>query len=116
MAQNLKSTCYNLTHLTPLGEFAMSETFWIILIICVTVAIVALRGTLRHLIFKATKDGVNAAIDSDTGAKVKISGVVQMKKSKMQVEHDDAEITGIILHDSTLDVKSPTHQPKKSKK
>ena len=94
----------------------MSEAFWIILAICLTVIAVALRGTLRHLIFKATKDGVNAAIDSDTGAKVKISGVVQMKKSKMQVEHDDAEITGIILHDSTLDVKSPTHQPKKSKK
>ena len=94
----------------------MSEAFWIILAICLTVIAVALRGTLRHLIFKATKEGVNAAIDSDTGAKVKISGVVQMKKSKMQVEHDDAEITGIILHDSTLDVKSPTHQPKKSKK
>lgn len=94
----------------------MSETFWIILVLCLTVIVVALRGTLRHLIFKATKDGVNAAIDADTGAKVKITGVYQSNKSKMLVEHDDTEITGVVQRDgSKMDVKSPA-QPKKSKK
>jgi len=94
----------------------MSETFWIILAICLTVIVVALRGTLKHLIFKATKKGMNATIDADTGAKVKITGVYQSNKSKMQVEHDDAEITGVVQRDgSRMDVKLPA-QPKKSKK
>jgi len=93
----------------------MSETFWIILIICITVIVVALRGTLKHLIFKVTKKSVNATIDADTGAKVKITGVVQMKKSKMQVEHDDAEITGVIQRDSTMNVKPPSQSQKPKK-
>lgn len=93
----------------------MSETFWIVVIICLTMIVVTLRGTLKHLIFKATKEGVNATIGADTNAKVKITGVVQTKKSKMQVEHDDTEISGIVQIDSTMDVKVPA-QPKKSKK
>jgi|GEM_PF-2811789 cytochrome oxidase assembly protein ShyY1 len=95
----------------------MSETFWIVLMICVTMTaiVLALRGSLKQLIFKANKEGVNAAIDADTSPKVRITGVVQTKQSKMQVEHDDVEITGVVQHDSTMGVKSPS-QPKKSKK
>lgn len=95
----------------------MNGTFWIwiVLIICITVIILALRGSLSRLIFKANKKGVNATIDADTGAKVSITGVVQMKKSKMQVEHDDAEITGVIQHDSTMNVKPPSQSQKPKK-
>jgi cytochrome oxidase assembly protein ShyY1 len=96
----------------------MSETFWIVSMICVTMTaiVLALRGSLKQLIFKANKEGINAAIDADTSPKVRITGVVQTKQSKMQVEHDDVEITGIALHDSTMNVKSKSPQPKKSKK
>jgi hypothetical protein len=96
-------------------EQMMSETLWIVLMICVMVIVWALKDKLSSLVFKADKKGMNATIHAEPTAKVKITGVVQMKGSKMQVERDDVEITGIAQHGSTMNVKPPS-QPRKTKK
>jgi len=117
MAQNLKSTCYNLTHLTPLGEFAMSEIILsLTLIVMIVIMTFLLKDRLLNAFFRADKKGIEVQVHAEPSAKVKITGVYQSNKSKMQVEHDDAEITGVVQRDgSRMDVKLPA-QPKKSKK
>ncbi len=101
----------------------MSETFWIVLMICVTIVLVAvfalpqLRDVLKVFKVMANKKGIDATIETKQNSDVMTGGNLMMgEKNKIDVEGGDVSAKDNVMWGMGNQIKVRTTRQKTTKK